>query len=51
MKVKFEVKMLKMSAVEMTVMRKIGDFPHAVGKTFFKLSRIFRIPTAFLFHL
>jgi hypothetical protein len=36
MKVKFEVKMLKMSAVEMTIMRKIGDFPHAIGKAFSK---------------
>ena len=51
MKVDFEVKMLKMSAVEMTIMRKIGDFPHAIGKPFFKTSRFFRIATAFLFPL
>jgi hypothetical protein len=51
MKVKFEVKILKMSAVEMTIIRKIGDFPNGVGKAFLKGSMLFRIPTALLFHL
>lgn len=32
MKVRFEVKMLKVIAIEMTSMREIGDFPHAFGK-------------------
>ena len=32
MKVKFEIKMLKTSAVEMTITREIGDFPHDFGK-------------------
>ncbi len=32
MKVRFEVKVLKVIAIEMTSMRKIGDFPHAFGK-------------------
>ena len=32
MKVRFDVKMLRVIAIEMTSMRKIGDFPHAFGK-------------------
>ena len=43
--------MLKLNAVEMRIMREIGDFPHGIGKPFIKTSRLFRISTAFLFPL